>query len=668
MVAEVKKIRRPLFLGIFAYVATIFINKSTQLTGKTIRLPHNIWYTNLNILPRIGVERLMHKMRFFQSVQFKLVIMYLLLIIVAMQVIGAYFVRELEGQLEKNFQDSITNSITLLDYNAREEIIKNSDNSVKLQNDIRELLVDFSRASSNLIEVRIVDDKGKILGTSNLNNQGIVGQKSNDPLVKRTLSLGTTSEDKIYKDESNKNNRVWVNVSSIKNKGKVIGAIYLVADIESVYKQVDDITNIFITGTLIAMIITAVLGILLSRTITKPIVEMKRQAYAMARGNYSRKVKVYGVDEIGELADSFNTLTKRVQEAQAMTEGERRKLSSVLAYMTDGVIATDRRGKVILINTPAEKMLRVKHESANGRSIIDVLDIGDTYQFEDLMEVDGSLTMDRSTLDKPYVLRANFSVIQRETGFNNGVIAVLHDITDQEKVDQERRDFVSNVSHELRTPLTSMHSYLEALSDGAWEDKEIAPRFLEVTQNETERMIRLVNDLLKLSRMDGGREQLEKSFVNFTDFFNHIIDRFEMMKKETIMFKRHIPREPVIIEIDEDKVMQVLDNIISNANKYSPDGGRISFYLKKFEDEIEVSIADEGLGVPDEDLANVFDRFFRVDKARSREMGGTGLGLAIAREVIEAHGGRIWAERNKTKGTIIKFTLPYSDLPEDDWE
>lgn len=655
-------------MGIFAYLVTIFINKSTQLTGKTIRLPHNIWYTNLNILPRIGVERLMHKMRFFQSVQFKLVIMYLLLIIVAMQVIGAYFVRELEGQLEKNFQDSIANSITLLDYNAREEIIKNSDNSVKLQNDIRELLVDYSRASSNLIEVRIVDDKGKILGTSNLNNQGIVGQKSNDPLVKRTLSLGTTSEDKIYKDESNKNNRVWVNVSSIKNKGQVIGAIYLVADIESVYKQVDDITNIFITGTLIAMIITAVLGILLSRTITKPIVEMKRQAYAMARGNYSRKVKVYGVDEIGELADSFNTLTKRVQEAQAMTEGERRKLSSVLAYMTDGVIATDRRGKVILINTPAEKMLRVKHESANGRSIIDVLDIGDTYQFEDLMEVDGSLTMDRSTLDKPYVLRANFSVIQRETGFNNGVIAVLHDITDQEKVDQERRDFVSNVSHELRTPLTSMHSYLEALSDGAWEDKEIAPRFLEVTQNETERMIRLVNDLLKLSRMDGGREQLEKSFVNFTDFFNHIIDRFEMMKKETIMFKRHIPREPVIIEIDEDKVMQVLDNIISNANKYSPDGGRISFYLKKFEDEIEVSIADEGLGVPDEDLANVFDRFFRVDKARSREMGGTGLGLAIAREVIEAHGGRIWAERNKNKGTIIKFTLPYSDLPEDDWE
>jgi two-component system sensor histidine kinase VicK len=608
----------------------------------------------------------MHKMKFFQSVQFRLVMIYLLLILVAMQVIGAYFVRELEGQLEKNFQDSIKNSMTLLDYNVREEILKNGDNSAQMQTDIRELLVDYARNNSSLLEVRIVDERGKILGTSNMDNQGVVGQKSTTPLVKRALSLGT-SEDKIYMDESNDNKRVWVTVSPIKNKNKVIGAIYLAASIESVYSQVDSITNIFITGTLIAMGITAILGILLSRTITKPIIDMKRQAYAMARGNYTRKVKVYGLDEIGELAQSFNSLTKRVQEAQAMTEGERRKLSSVLSYMTDGVIATDRRGKVILINSPAEKMLRVAHETANGKPLTEVLGVQDEYEFEDLMDMTEPLTMDRSTVER-YVLRANLSVIQRETGFVNGVIAVLHDITDQEKVDQERRDFVSNVSHELRTPLTSMHSYLEALSDGAWEDKEIAPHFLEVTQNETERMIRLVNDLLKLSRMDGGREHLDKSFVNFTDFFNHIIDRFEMMKKDSIKFKRYIPRTPVIIEIDEDKVMQVLDNIISNANKYSPDGGQISFFLKKTADQIEISISDEGLGIPEEDLDKVFDRFFRVDKARSREMGGTGLGLAIAREVIEAHSGRIWAESNKRKGTTVKFTLPYSDLPEDDWE
>ncbi|STY45013.1 Sensor histidine kinase YycG [Listeria grayi] len=609
----------------------------------------------------------MLKKKFFQSVQFRLVIIYILLIILAMQVIGVYFVRELESRLENNFKESIRSSMTFLNYNTREEILNDSENTSKEQALIEQSLTDFVQANDSINEVRVLDSRGKILGTSNKDNQGIVGQKSNDTLVKRALSLGNGSEDKIFIDQANKK-RVWVNVSPIKNKGQVIGAIYLVADIQTVYQQVDDITNIFVTGIAISLFITAIMGIILSRTITKPIKEMKRQAYAMARGNYSRKVKIYGYDEIGELAESFNMLTKRLQEAQAMTEGERRKLSSVLSYMTDGVIATDRRGKVILINSPAEKMLRIPHEEANGKSIIDVLDIGEDYEFEDLMDIDEALTLDRTIYNKPFILKANFSIIQRETGFVNGVIAVLHDITDQEKVNQERRDFVSNVSHELRTPLTSMNSYLEALRDGAWEDKEIAPQFLEVTQNETERMIRLVNDLLKLSRMDAGRESLEKSFVNFTDFFNHIIDRFEMMKKDTIMFIRHIPKLPIIIEIDEDKIMQVMDNIISNANKYSPDGGRISFYLKKWSDKIQISVSDEGLGIPDEDLDKVFDRFFRVDKARSREMGGTGLGLAIAKEVIESHGGHIWAERNNGRGTTIHFTLPYSELPEDDWD
>lgn len=606
-------------------------------------------------------------MKFFQSVQFRFVMIYLLLILVAMQVIGAYFVRELQDQLEKNFKTAITNSVNLLEYNVREEMLKyTNEDQTKLESNIQSMLLDFVRGSNDFENVLVVDNKLKIIGTSDVDNQGIVGQVSTNKMIKNTINSGN-GENKIFMGKNPKR-QIWVDVTPITSKGEVIGAIYLATDIESVYEQVDSITSIFITGTLLAMIITAILGILLSRTITKPITDMKRQAFAMARGNYTRKVKVYGMDEIGQLAESFNALTKRVQEAQAMTEGERRKLSSVLSYMTDGVIATDRRGKVILINTPAEKMLKMAHESANGKPIIDVLGVAEDYSFDDLMELEEPLTMDRSTFEEPYILRANLSVIQRETGFVNGIIAVLHDITDQEKVDQERRDFVSNVSHELRTPLTSMRSYLEALSDGAWRDEEIAPRFLEVTQSETERMIRLVNDLLKLSRMDSGRTNLDKNFVNFNDFFNHIIDRFEMMKKDGITFKRQFTREPVIIEIDEDKIMQVMDNIISNANKYSPDGGRITFYLRKRENEIEVSISDEGMGIPEEDLTKVFDRFFRVDKARSREMGGTGLGLAIARDVITAHGGEIWAERNRGKGTTISFTLPYNDLPEDDWE
>ena len=296
------------------------------------------------------------------------------------------------------------------------------------------------------------------------------------------------------------------------------------------------INQIFATGTGIALTITAIIGIFLARAITRPITDMRKQALALARGNFSRKVKVYGHDEIGQLAVTFNNLTKKLQEAQSSTESERRKLSSVLSYMTDGVIATDRRGRVILINEPATVMLNVSRETVLSTSIVSLLDLEEEYTFDDLISEKDSVILDYSTHSDPYILRANFSVIQKETGFVNGLITVLHDITEQEKIEMERREFVANVSHELRTPLTTMRSYLEALSDGAWMDKEIAPNFLNVTQNETERMIRLVNDLLQLSKMDSKDYQLKKEWVDFVVFYNQIIDRFELTKRSRCYF------------------------------------------------------------------------------------------------------------------------------------
>ncbi len=270
-----------------------------------------------------------------------------------------------------------------------------------------------------------------------------------------------------------------------------------------------------------------------------------------------------------------------------------------------------------------------------------------------------AVNLNFSTADAPYILRANFSVIQKETGFINGLITVLHDITEQEKIEMDRREFVSNVSHELRTPLTTMRSYLEALADGAWKDENIAPTFLNVTQTETERMIRLVNDLLQLSRMDSSDYELNKDIVLFNSFFNRIIDRFEMSKSDKVQFERLFPETSFYVEIDTDKITQVIDNIISNAIKYSPDGGNIRFGFTGQEDMLKVMISDDGMGIPKENVGRIFDRFYRVDRARARSMGGTGLGLAIAREMIEAHGGKIWAESEEGQGTTIFFTLPY---------
>lgn len=609
----------------------------------------------------------MKKVGFFRSIHVKFVLIYVLLILVAMQIIGVYFVKQLEQTLRTNFQTSIQQRVDLLAYNVVEAMEKDRKaEDPTLEEDLKKVLKDFDEGDSDITEVQVIENRSlKILGTSQSGNQGLVGQRTTVLQVKQSMVLEENQSS--IKIEQKTGHRIWVLSTPIKSGKKVIGAIYLVAKIENVFEQMKTINNIFATGTAIALSITAVLGILLAQTITRPIADMKKQALAMAKGNFSRKVKVYGQDEIGTLAVTFNHLTKKLQEAQAMTEGERRKLSSVLSYMTDGVIATDRKGRVILINDPAAEMLNVSRETVLSQPIVELLDLDDTNTFEDLLEENESLILDYSTKAERYILRANFSIIQKETGFVNGLIAVLHDITDQEKIDAERREFVANVSHELRTPLTTMRSYLEALADGAWQDAEIAPNFLEVTRTETERMIRLVNDLLQLSKMDSTDYKLTKEWVNFVDFYNNIIDRFEMSKEQNVTFKRKLPKQAIFVEVDEDKMTQVLYNIISNALKYSPEGGQVTFSIKEKEDKIIVSVSDQGVGIPKENIGKIFDRFYRVDKARTRKLGGTGLGLAIAQEMVKAHGGSIWATSEEGKGTKISFSLPYERSEEDEW-
>jgi two-component system sensor histidine kinase VicK len=610
----------------------------------------------------------MKKVGFFRSIHLKFVMIYVLLILIAMQIIGVYFVRQLESTLLRNFETSIEERVNLLAYYLGEELGKErnpDDEGPTLEEAVKKILSDIE--TTDISEVRLIEaSTQKIIGTSDPYNQGIVGQRSTDTLIRRVIATSSDEGEDVTQIDR-QTGRIWILVKPVRSDDDVTGVIYLVAKKENVYSQMKTINNILATGTGIALLITAVLGILLAQTITRPISDMRKQAQAMAKGNFSRKVKVFGYDEIGQLAITFNNLTKKLQEAQATTEGERRKLSSVLSYMTDGVVATDRKGRVILINEPAAKLLSVSRETILSSSILSLLGLEEDYSFEDLLVEKESLILDYSTSTKPLILRANFSVIQKETGFVNGLITVLHDITEQEKIDLERREFVANVSHELRTPLTTMRSYLEALSDGAWKDEEIAPNFLSVTQTETERMIRLVNDLLQLSKMDSKDYRLKKEWFNFVDFFNRIIDRFEIIKDENTVFERKLLNHGAFVEGDADKLTQVLDNIISNAMKYSPQGGKITFKIEEKEDHIVVSVSDQGMGIPKENLQQIFERFYRVDKARTRKLGGTGLGLAIAKEMVEAHGGEIWAKSVEGKGTTVSFTLPYDPNEEDDW-
>lgn len=412
---------------------------------------------------------------------------------------------------------------------------------------------------------------------------------------------------------------------------------------------------------------------LISSQIINPLQKMRDQTKQIAEGNYSTTLDINSEDEIGQLAESINYLSVRVGDAQDLTEAERQRLDSVLRHMTDGVIATDRRGKITIINDRSLNILNKTQEEVIGESIIEALDLSDRFSFRELFDQHESILLNYANDEGETIIRAEYSVIQRESGFISGLVWVLTDITEHEKIERDRKQFVSNISHELRTPLTSVRSYSEALVDGAIKDEKVAVEFLNVIQTETDRMIRMISDLLHLSRMDAKQQVINRELIIFKDLVNHILDRFDMMLQsedyegKNYIIKRELMEEEVWVEIDQDKLIQVIDNIMNNAIKYSPDGGTIYVRLMSTHNQLVLSIQDQGLGIPQESIPHLFDRFYRVDKARSRAQGGSGLGLSIAKEEIELHNGTIWVNSIENKGTTFFISLPFEEFDSDDW-
>ena len=402
--------------------------------------------------------------------------------------------------------------------------------------------------------------------------------------------------------------------------------------------------------------------------------QLNQKVKDLIAGNYSEILDVQGGPEITDITNSINDLSEVIRLTYENLEQETKRLSSILSYMTDGVLATNRRGQIIMINDMATKQLGVKESEARKMNILKLLDIEDEYDLRDLITKVPELTIDSQDENGEFLsLRVRFALIRRESGFISGLVAVLHDTTEQEKEERERRLFVSNVSHELRTPLTSVKSYLEALDEGALSEP-VAPDFIEVSLDETNRMMRMVSDLLSLSRIDNATSHLDIELTNFTAFITFILNRFDKIRSQNDDKKyeiiRDYPINSIWVEIDTDKMTQVIDNIINNAIKYSPDGGKITVSMKTTDTQMILSISDEGLGIPKKDLPKIFDRFYRVDKARSRAQGGSGLGLAIAKEIIKQHNGFIWAKSEYGKGSTFTIVLPYDKeaVKDDDWE
>ena len=425
---------------------------------------------------------------------------------------------------------------------------------------------------------------------------------------------------------------------------------------------------------LLGFILVVTLLLLENRRDNIRLKEINQKVKDLIAGDYSQVLDLQGSTEITNITNNLNDLSEVIRLTQENLEQESKRLHSILSYMTDGVLATNRRGQITMINDMAKKQLGVQKEDVLNKSILELLKIEDEYELRDLITQIPELMIDSQDVNGEYLsLRVRFALVRRESGFISGLVAVLHDMTEQEKEERERRLFVSNVSHELRTPLTSVKSYLEALDEGALYDP-VAPDFIKVSLDETNRMMRMVTDLLHLSRIDNATTQLDVELINFTAFITFILNRFDKMRGQDQEKKyelvRDYPINSVWIEIDTDKMTQVIDNILNNAIKYSPDGGKITVSMKTTDDQMILSIKDQGLGIPKQDLPKIFDRFYRVDRARSRAQGGTGLGLAIAKEIIKQHNGFIWAKSEYGKGSTFTIVLPYDKdaVKEEIWE
>lgn len=434
--------------------------------------------------------------------------------------------------------------------------------------------------------------------------------------------------------------------------------------------------DVIIAGLMTILVLIYVFLIVRDSLNSRRIQALTKQVQSLIAGEYVVNQVNRGSAEIRMLSEHLNDLSEVFRLTHENLGQEKNRLSSILSYMSDGVLATDRRGNIIMINDMAKQQLNLPDSGDLSMNVMSLFE-ETSYTYHDLITKTPEITLNRvNEYGEITVLRFNFALIKRESGFISGLVAVLHDTTEQEKEERERRLFVSNVSHELRTPLTSVKSYLEALNEGALKES-VAPDFIRVSLDETNRMMRMISDLLSLSRIDNNNSELEVELTNFTAFITYILNRFDQIKLQetqagkTYDIRRHYPLIPIWIEIDTDKMTQVMDNILNNAIKYSPDGGEITVSMRTTETQLIIAVSDQGLGIPKKDLPLIFDRFYRVDKARSRAQGGTGLGLSIAKEIIKQHNGFIWAKSDYGKGATFTIVLPYDkNILEvyDEWE
>ena len=503
-------------------------------------------------------------------------------------------------------------------------------------------------------ELLMIDANTYKVIASTKSDSRLIGKDALNNLNKEVIS--NSSEDGYMKDEDTVKNMGYIYINQKNQTIIIYGKAYL----ENIYEVLEESQKIFLQAIIMALIVTIILGFLISKSITNPIKDVTIKASKMAKGDFDQKVDIRSDDEIGQLGEMFNYLTARLKNTLDEISSEKSKLNAIINQMGDGLIAVDNEGYIIHVNPTFIRMLRINQMYIT-RPIYDEIvgKYNENLTLKNIKKKNISHGSEIIKLENKDILRANFVYLKNDKEEVKGLILVLQDITEHEKLDTMRKEFVANVSHELKTPITTIKSYTETLIDGAMDDKEICGSFLSVIDKESDRMARLVSDLLQLSRMDHKKNNFNSSRFDIDNLIKDIVNKLDIsFKEKNHIIKMGLCDKNIIINGDKDRIEQVIQNILTNAIKYTPNNGIVSINIREENEQAMISIKDNGIGIPEKDVSRIFERFYRVDKARSRDMGGTGLGLSIAKHIIEQHGGDISVKSEVGKGTEFKIKLP----------
>jgi len=452
----------------------------------------------------------------------------------------------------------------------------------------------------------------------------------------------------------------------VSESGQVIGALRLALPLSAVTSSYATLHQVMLAGGVVALAVALGIGVFVAGRVTRPVVEMQSIARQMSEGSFLVRAPTRSTDEIGTLGRSLNVLASRLRDKIQDLEQEQAKVKAILDGMVEGVVAVDGREHILLMNERARVIFGLGAARGEGKPFLEVIRNAELHEVfrESRKGAPGAVVRREVGLTTPAGRVLQVHAVPLElAGGERGLVMVLHDVTELRRLEQVRTEFVANVSHELRTPLTAIHGYLETLLAGALEEPEHARKFLEIVFRHTERLGRLINDLTDLSNIELGKVTLRLAptrLGNVVDSVMAIIEPRAASGGVTLAVE--VPDGLAAVRADLDRLVQILINLVDNAVKYTPRGGKVSVSARAAgEAMVEVAVADTGVGIPRAELPRITERFYRVDKARSRELGGTGLGLAIVKHLVLAHGGELVIDSESGQGTTVRFTLPVAD-------